>query len=772
MSRYDNCSREELIRRIEELERQQGAETKAPARFRERFAREILDSIPDMLTVLDRRGKLVELVSAEGSNHVGVSSSDFIGQDIQAVLSPEACRNVRNNLDNVFATGHGSASHHDITLDGETRNYENRIFPLDSEHALCICRDITETETAKYELEMVKYALNNVEEEIYACDLDGTMEYANEQYRVHHGITDELSAHKVYDFWSFRGTKAQWEERLRKIRRDTGAHKYTVRFKNDQGNVVAWDVVAYIIYDHFKEREIVWFFGRDVTLRIQHENKVKEMNSILDSILNNIPVYLFVKDPGNEFRYLYWNRAFEEHSGIPAERALGHTDLEIFPNPKDAEHFRRDDLELLRTGERVTFVEEYVNTAGETRIVNTSKSLVPVENRLPLIIGVSWDITDEKNAELEIVEARIRAEESDKLKSTFLANMSHEIRTPLNAIVGFAKLIGSAETEEEKQQFADIIDTNSELLLQLINDILDISKIEAGTLEFRFKPINLNDLCRSEFEVHKTRMKPGVELVFEEKYDDVQIVCDQNRLAQVITNLLNNASKFTEHGSIRFGFDLKNDRVEFYVEDTGVGIPEEKVRDVFDRFVKLNDFAAGTGLGLAISKMIVERMDGTIGVDSEVGKGTRFHFSIPVAPRDLPGIDGCTPDAAGQQGRWTLLVAEDSDMNFRLIEAVLGQRFRLVRAVTGAEAVEQFANVHPDAVLMDVRMPVMGGLEATRQIRKMSPDVPIIAMSAYSYGNEPELAREAGCNDFLTKPLSQYSLNKILNAALVDLKRK
>ena len=273
--------------------------------------------------------------------------------------------------------------------------------------------------------------------------------------------------------------------------------------------------MAYIIYDHFKEREIVWFFGRDATLRIEHENKVKEMNSILDSILNNIPVYLFVKDPGNDFRYLYWNRAFAEYSGIPVEKAIGHTDAEIFPSPKDAEHFRRDDLELLRTGEHVTFIEEYVNTSGETRIVNTSKSLVPVENRLPLIIGVSWDITDLKNAELEIVEARIRAEESDKLKSAFLANMSHEIRTPLNAIVGFAKLIGSAETEEEKEQFAEIIDTNSELLLQLINDILDLSKIEAGTLEFRFRPMNLNELCRSEYEVHKTRVKPGVELVFE-----------------------------------------------------------------------------------------------------------------------------------------------------------------------------------------------------------------------------------------------------------------
>ena len=159
--------------------------------------------------------------------------------------------------------------------------------------------------------------------------------------------------------------------------------------------------------------------------------------------------------------------------------------------------------------------------------------------------------------------------------------MSHEIRTPLNAIVGFAKLIGEVETEEEKQQFIDIIDVNSELLLQLINDILDISKIEAGTLEFRFRPMNLNDLCRSELEVHKPRVKPGVELVFEERVANVEIVCDQNRLAQVISNLLNNAGKFTEEGEIRFGFDLKDGCVEFFVQDTGMGIPPEKARNIF-----------------------------------------------------------------------------------------------------------------------------------------------------------------------------------------------
>ncbi len=537
---------------------------------------------------------------------------------------------------------------------------------------------------------------------------------------------------------------------------------------------MAWDIVAYIIYDYFQEREIVWFFGRDVTQRIEHESKVKEMNSILECILNNVPVYLFVKDPSNEFRYLYWNRAFEEYSRIPASRALGHTDYEIFPSPKDAEHFRQDDLTLLRTGERQTFIEEYVSVTGETRIVNTSKSLVPVENRLPLIIGVSWDITDMKNAELEIVEARIRAEESDRLKSAFLANMSHEIRTPLNAIVGFAKLIGEVETEEEKQQFIDIIDVNSELLLQLINDILDISKIEAGTLEFRFRPMNLNDLCRSELEVHKPRVKPGVELVFEERVANVEIVCDQNRLAQVISNLLNNAGKFTEEGEIRFGFDLKDGCVEFFVQDTGMGIPPEKARNIFDRFVKLNDFAAGTGLGLAISKMIVEKLDGTIGVDSEPGKGTRFHFSIPVVHRDGGKDDEqhCAAPGRDDGKSWVLLVAEDSDTNFRLIEAVLSRRFSLVRAHTGAEAVDMFGTVQPDAVLMDIRMPVMDGLEATRRIRSVSADVPIIAMSAYSSGSEIESARNAGCNEFLVKPLSQYSLHRALNAALVEFKGK
>ena len=772
MSRYDNCSREELLCRIEELEAQLDTPKGSGSRFRERYACKILDSIPDMLTVLDRDGTLVELVSADETNHVGVPGGELAGQNIRTMLSPAACRNVKNNLDNVFATGCGSSSHHDITLDGRTRNYENRIFPLDGEHALCICRDITEAEAAKHELEMVKYALNNVDEEIYACSLDGTMEYANEQFRVRHDVEGDLSQHKVYDFWSYEGSRLQWEARLAKIRRDNGSHKYTVRFKNEQGRIVAWDIVAYIIYDYFQEREIVWFFGRDVTQRIEHENKVKEKNSILECILNNIPVYLFVKDPGNEFRYLYWNRAFEEYSRIPASRALGHTDYEIFPSPKDAEHFRQDDLTLLRTGERQTFIEEYVSATGETRIVNTSKSLVPVENRLPLIIGVSWDITDMKNAELEIVEARIRAEESDRLKSAFLANMSHEIRTPLNAIVGFSGILASTDEEQEKQEYMSIIESNNTLLLQLISDILDLSKIEAGTLEFVHTDFELNKLMREKENVMRLKTDQNVELVFEQRYETCHVRTDRNRLSQLMINLLTNAAKFTHRGSIRFGYELRAGQLYFWVADTGCGIPAERKDAVFERFVKLNSFKQGTGLGLSTCRTIVEHLGGNIGVESEEGKGSTFWFTLPYVPGQSEQAEAPAQILQAiptvEKDKLVILIAEDNESNYRLFESILRHEYKLVHAWNGREAVDLFNRYTPHLVLMDINMPVMDGYEATAEIRKQSADVPIIAVTAFAFASDEQKVLSSGFDGYMPKPINARQLK----TQVLDMLRK
>ena len=220
--------------------------------------------------------------------------------------------------------------------------------------------------------------------------------------------------------------------------------------------------------------------------------------------------------------------------------------------------------------------ETYLSANGEARIVQTLKALVPMEGRKPLLIGISWDITNLQNIEQELIKARIKAEQSDRLKSAFLANMSHEIRTPLNAIVGFSQLLPAAETAEEKKLYSGIINQNSDILLQLINDILDLSKIEAGTLEYIKRPMNLGEVCRTIYAVHKERVKEGVTLVFDNVDENLFIEGDQNRIMQVITNFLTNASKFTYEGEIRLGFERTDKNIRVYVKDTGIGIEPEK----------------------------------------------------------------------------------------------------------------------------------------------------------------------------------------------------
>ena len=224
-----------------------------------------------------------------------------------------------------------------------------------------------------------------------------------------------------------------------------------------------------------------------------------------------------------------------------------------------------------------------------------------------------------------------KAEKSDNLKSAFLANMSHEIRTPLNAIVGFSSMMAETEDVEEKKQYMAIVEENNDLLLQLISDILDLSKIEAGTFDFVEKELDANLLCEDIVRAMQMKAKPGVEVIFDRHLPECRMVSDRNRLNQVISNFVNNAIKFTTTGSIRVGYDrIDENHLRFYVADTGIGIEPERQEEIFDRFVKLNTFVHGTGLGLSISKSIVEQLGGTIGVDSEVGKGSCFWFVLPV----------------------------------------------------------------------------------------------------------------------------------------------
>lgn len=379
-------------------------------------------------------------------------------------------------------------------------------------------------------------------------------------------------------------------------------------------------------------------------------------------------------------------------------------------------------------------------------------------------------LAKQKEDEAELRKAKDKAEESDRLKSAFLANMSHEIRTPLNAIVGFSNLLTIAESEEERDEYINIISSNNELLLQLINDILDVAKIEAGTLEFIDSEVDLNALLSDIEQSSRLKASEGVQVSFVEKVPHCVVMTDKNRLSQVVTNFINNAIKFTPEGNIFFGYRRKDNNLYFYVSDTGCGIESEKKDMVFNRFVKLNSFAQGTGLGLAICQMIIKKLGGEIGVESEYGKGSTFWFTLPA---DIIRNIQISP-AANQEEEVltdkartaTLLIAEDNESNYILIRAVL-KEYNLLHAHDGNEAVQLYREHHPDLILMDLKMPNMDGYEATAEIRKEDPHIPIIAVTAFAFAEDEQRVKQSGFNGYASKPIKTAELKKIINHYLL-----
>lgn len=285
----------------------------------------------------------------------------------------------------------------------------------------------------------------------------------------------------------------------------------------------------------------------------------------------------------------------------------------------------KEEYRILAKGES-TNLYEWIE--AQAAIEKTDKEGKPIA-----LIGSSVVITERKKIEQELFRAKEKAEESNRLKSAFLANMSHEIRTPLNAIVGFSNVLISTEDNEDRQKYINIIENNSTLLLQLINDILDLSKLEAGTMEYHYADVDLNTILYELKQETRRKASEGVEVIFENQLPDGNVSIEKNHFLQVMTNLLNNAVKFTTKGSIRFGYRrLNENKLQFYVTDTGCGISQDQVDKVFDRFIKLNNFTQGTGLGLSICQTIVQRMGGDIGVKSEEGSGSTFWFTFPFTP--------------------------------------------------------------------------------------------------------------------------------------------
>jgi CheY-like chemotaxis protein/nitrogen-specific signal transduction histidine kinase len=373
----------------------------------------------------------------------------------------------------------------------------------------------------------------------------------------------------------------------------------------------------------------------------------------------------------------------------------------------------------------------------------------------------------EAKAKLDEYEAKAHeAEQASKMKTLFLANMSHEIRTPLNAIEGFSRVMCETDSQEERSKYMEIIESNNARLLTLINEILDLSRVESGEVAIKKTMTDLNEICKSLQNTFKFRCPEAVQMVWNKPNMVVTLNTDANRLMQVFSNLISNALKHTSKGSITYGYRMISDgqEVEFFVSDTGSGIAPEDLEHIFKTYVSKDaeTMQNGYGLGLPLSKIIVEKLGGNISVSSTLGEGSTFRFVLPfegtiggVSRNSRVTTNSRTIRVSTRtdvQNAPLILVAEDEDNNFELVKVVLSKRYRLIRAHNGIEAVTLCEDEHPNLILMDIRMPDMNGLDATRIIKEVNRNIPIIALSAYAFDENIKEAKEAGCDDFMAKP--------------------
>jgi len=393
------------------------------------------------------------------------------------------------------------------------------------------------------------------------------------------------------------------------------------------------------------------------------------------------------------------------------------------------------------------------------------------------VIGALQDQTEKKLAELELIRAKEKAEESDRLKTAFLQNISHEVRTPLNAILGFTKFLSNPNlTPEKRDHFVNIIDQSGTRLHTIVSDIMCISNLQAGQEVVKQSVVQLNEmLARLQEEFSFRANVQNVELHFKPTDTGATIFTDEAKLVQVATKLLDNALKFTPQGSIEVGYGIRDGMVEFSVRDTGIGIPKNLYQSIFNRFQQADTTstrsAGGAGLGLSISKAYVELMGGQIWLESEEGKGSTFYFTIPYRRADgaqpvkaEPSIHLMHEGASIK----TVLAVEDDSVNLMLLNVMLTSfNLQVVSAKNGLEAVEICrANPSIDLVLMDIKMPVMDGCEATKQIRQFLPDLPIIAQTAYALENDRDEILACGCSDYISKPVRPADLHALVNKYL------
>ena len=523
---------------------------------------------------------------------------------------------------------------------------------------------------------------------------------------------------------------------------------------------------------------VVKLFGtfQDITELKKTEETLHESQQIIEGIYNTIPVRVFWKD--KNLVYLGCNNIFAQDAGLNEPKdIIGKDDYQMVWRDQ-AELYRNDDLRVIESGKSKLLIEEpQTTTEGKSITLLTSKiPLLGSNGEIIGVLGTHIDITERKLAEIELINAKEKAEESDRLKTAFLTNMSHEIRTPMNGILGFAELLKEPNlSSDDLQDFVQIIQISGNRMLNTINDIVNISQIESGLIQVNFDEANINEkieftynFFKPEAEIKKLKFsyKNGL------KSKESIIETDNEKVYAILANLVKNAIKFTNEGSVELGYEKKGEYLEIFVKDTGIGVSHKQKEIIFERFRQGSESDTrsyeGSGLGLSISKSYVKMLGGEIWLESLEGKGSTFYFTIPyhAVSEEKQVIENniSEADIEVQLKKLKVLIVEDDEVSHSLLTRMLQNiNCQILHAITGIDAVGACkANPDLDLILMDIRMPGMDGNEATCKIRQFNKDVIIIAQTAYAFSVDREKAMAAGCNSFITKPINRTQLTELI----------